>query len=54
MIMSAATETKSFFHPWLFVAGAFLLLIAAWTSMIYIATKFTPETIPVSGNASPR
>ena len=54
MIMNAAEDTKSFFRPWLFVAGAFLLLIAAWTSMIYIATKFTPETIPVSGAAAPR
>lgn len=52
--MSAVTEPKSFFRPWLFVVGAFLLLIAAWTSMIYIASKFTPETIPVAGSVSPR
>lgn len=54
MIMNAATETKSFFRPWLLIVGAFLLLIAAWTSMIYIAGKFTPETIPVSASVVPR
>ena len=45
-IMSEIIVTKKPpFFPWLFVIGAFLLLIAAWTSMIYIASKFTPERI---------
>jgi hypothetical protein len=52
--MSAVTEPKSFFRPWLFIVGAFLLLIAAWTSMIYIAGKFSPEPIPVVGSVSAR
>jgi len=33
--------------PWLFVIGAFALLIAAWTSLIWIAAKHTPECIEV-------
>lgn len=35
------------FRPWLFVIGAFLLLIAAWTSLIFVAAKFAPETVPL-------
>ncbi len=35
------------FRPWLFVVGAFLILIVAWTSLIFIATKFAPEQVPV-------
>jgi hypothetical protein len=34
-------------RPWLFVTAAFLLLISAWTSLIFIAVKHTPETIPL-------
>jgi hypothetical protein len=34
-------------NPWLFVCGAFLLLITAWTSLIYIAIKHSPERIQV-------
>ena len=33
---------------WLFVVGAFLVLIAAWTSLIFVASKFAPEQVPVS------
>lgn len=32
-------------RPWLFVIAAFLLLITAWSSLIFIATKFTPQTV---------
>lgn len=35
------------FRPWLFVVGAFLVLIAAWTSLIFVAAKFSPKEIPV-------
>ena len=35
------------FRPWLFVVAAFALLIAAWSSLIFIAIKHTPETVPV-------
>ena len=36
------------FKPWLFIVGAFLVLIAAWTSLIFIATKFAPEQVPIT------
>lgn len=35
------------FRPWLFVIFAFLLLIAAWSSLIWIASSHSPEVIPV-------
>lgn len=35
------------FRPWLFVAFAFLLLIAAWSSLIFVASRFAPEQITV-------
>ena len=34
-------------RPWLFVIAAFLLLITAWSSLIFIAVKHTPQTIPL-------
>ncbi|MFM2197583.1 MAG: hypothetical protein RLZZ505_1015 [Verrucomicrobiota bacterium] len=34
-------------RPWLYVTGAFLLLIAAWSSLIFIAVKHSPKTIPL-------
>ena len=40
------------FKPWLFVVCAFLVLIAAWTSLIYVATKFAPEQVPVAKASS--
>lgn len=37
---------------WLFVIAAFLLLIAAWTTLIVVASRNAPQTIPVkSGKA---
>ena len=36
------------FRPWIFVVAAFLLLIAAWSSLIFVATKFAPQTVEVS------
>jgi hypothetical protein len=35
-------------HPWLFVIGAFLLLIAAWTSLLFVASRFSPQTVEIS------
>lgn len=35
-------------RPWLFVIGAFVLLIAAWTSLIFVAAKFSPQTVEIS------
>lgn len=41
-------------RPWLYVAAAFLLLIAAWTSLIFIAVKHSPERIPIqTSNSKP-
>jgi hypothetical protein len=34
-------------RPWLYVTGAFLLVIAAWSSLIFIAVKHAPQTITV-------
>lgn len=34
-------------RPWLYVAGAFLLLIAAWSSLIFIAMKHAPQSVPL-------
>jgi hypothetical protein len=34
-------------RPWLYVTGAFLLLLTAWSCMIFIAVKHTPQTIPL-------
>ena len=45
--MTMNPKTKSF-RPWLFVIGAFALLLAAWTSLIFIAVKHTPERIEIS------
>ncbi len=36
------------FHPWLFVIAAFVLLVAAWTSLIFIAVKHTPDKIEIT------
>ncbi len=34
-------------RPWLYVTGAFLLLIAAWSSLIFIAVKHAPQSVPL-------
>lgn len=35
-------------RPWLYVAAAFLLLAAAWTSLIFVAVKHAPEKIEIT------
>jgi hypothetical protein len=34
-------------HPWLYVVFAFVLLIGAWSTLISIAAKHTPQVIEV-------
>jgi hypothetical protein len=34
-------------HPWIYVVLAFLVLITAWSTLISIAVKHTPEVIEV-------
>jgi hypothetical protein len=40
------------FRPWTYVICAFLLLIAAWSSLIFIAVKHAPEQVPLKVSAS--
>ena len=35
-------------HPWLFVVFAFLLLIGAWSTLIMVAMKNSPQVIETS------
>ena len=43
------TTSHSFLqrHPWLLVVLAFALLIGAWSTLISIAVKHSPQTIEV-------
>ncbi len=34
-------------RPWLFVIAAFMLLLAAWSSLIFIAVKHAPQSVPL-------
>jgi hypothetical protein len=34
-------------HPWIYVMFAFLLLIGAWSTLISIAAKHSPQVIEV-------
>lgn len=34
-------------HPWLYVVFAFAALIAAWTTFISLAVKYSPQQIEV-------
>lgn len=34
-------------HPWLYVVFAFLLLLTAWSALISVAVKFSPQQIEV-------
>ena len=40
-------------RPWLLVFVAFLLLIAAWSSLIMVASKHRVEVIEVPAQSSP-
>jgi hypothetical protein len=46
--MLEMNPTSPFFRrPWLFVVLAFVVLIVAWTTLITIAVKNSPEVVPV-------
>jgi hypothetical protein len=34
-------------HPWIYVVLAFVLLLSAWSTLISIAAKHTPQVIEV-------
>jgi hypothetical protein len=34
-------------HPKLMVAAAFLLLLAAWSTLVWVAVKHSPKTIEI-------
>jgi hypothetical protein len=34
-------------HPWIYVMFAFLLLIGAWSTLISVAAKHSPQVIEV-------
>jgi|GEM_PF-1839599 len=46
---STAQENPSFLnrHPWMYVVLAFVLLISAWSALITLAVKNSPERIEV-------
>ncbi len=44
---SPAPASKARFNPWLFLVAAFLLLISAWTTLIVIAVRHSPERISI-------
>ncbi len=35
-------------HPWLYIVFAFLLLISAWSTLISIAVKHTPQQVELA------
>ena len=45
--MNPTDSRPAFFvrHPWLFVVFAFLLLITAWSTLIMVAMKNSPQAI---------
>jgi hypothetical protein len=49
--MNPVTEKPDGFlvrHPWLYVVLAFGLLITAWTALITIAVKHSPQQVEVN------
>jgi Na+-transporting methylmalonyl-CoA/oxaloacetate decarboxylase gamma subunit len=34
-------------NPWLYIVFAFLLLLAAWSALISVAVKYSPEQIEI-------
>lgn len=47
--MNTTQETSSFLnrHPWIYVVMAFALLISAWSALITLAVKNSPERIEI-------
>lgn len=48
----SSQENASFLnrHPWIYVVLAFVLLISAWSALITLAVKNSPERIEVMQN----
>ncbi len=49
--MNPVDEKKDGFlvrHPWLFVLLAFALLISAWTALITVAVKHSPQQVELN------
>lgn len=44
---SSAIASRRRINPWLFLVAAFLLLISAWTTLIVIAIRHSPERITI-------
>jgi hypothetical protein len=34
-------------HPWLYVVLAFIVLLAAWSTLISVAVKYAPQQVEV-------
>lgn len=47
--MNNTPEQPSFLnrHPWIYVVLAFVLLISAWSALITLAVKNSPERIEI-------
>jgi len=45
--MKTEVRKKNRVNPWLFLIAAFLLLISAWTTLIVIAIRHSPERISI-------
>jgi len=43
----SSSRNKPRFNPWLFLVAAFLLLISAWTTLIVVAIRHSPERISI-------
>lgn len=37
-------------HPWLFVLFAFMLLLGAWSTLIFVAIKHAPAKVELSAH----
>jgi len=35
-------------HPWIYIVLAFVLLLTAWSTLITVAIKHSPQTVEVS------
>jgi len=44
---ASPVKSKRRITPWLFLVAAFLLLISAWTTLIVIAIRHSPERISI-------
>ena len=47
MQIQSETRKKPTFRPWVFLVIAFMLLITAWSTLIVIAIRHSPERISI-------